>query len=103
MSELSRKQQRFTSMVALLITFINQRGYQVTFGDAYRDPRCPYGHPDSTHRSRLAIDLNLFKDGIYLSSGEEHEEFHDYWDDIGGAKRIEGDLNHYSLMHNGVR
>ncbi len=90
-------------MVARLILHAQQLGFEVTGGDLYRDPRATYGHPKSTHRSRLAIDLNLFIDGEYIQDGRGHDKLHDYWDSIGGAKRIEKDMNHYSLKHNGVR
>jgi hypothetical protein len=36
---LSRQQQVFAKHIALLILFADSRGYSVTFGDAYRDPR----------------------------------------------------------------
>ncbi len=96
------KQNKFAGMSALLINYMQTLGYQVTYGDAYRDDRVKYGHPRSTHRSRLAVDLNLFKDGKYLSSDEDHAPFHDFWDSIGGSERIAGDANHYSLEHEGV-
>jgi len=97
------KQDKFSAMISLLVEYMRFRGFQVTYGDAYRDDRVTYGHPRSTHRSRLAVDLNLFKDGKYLADGDAHEHFHDFWDLIGGAERISGDKNHYSLELNGVR
>jgi hypothetical protein len=97
------KQNEFSGMTALLIFYIQSQGYQVTYGDAYRDERVTYGHPRSTHRVRLAVDLNLFKDGKYLSSDADHAQFHDFWDALGGAERIQNDGNHYSLSHEGVR
>jgi len=65
--KLSEKQQQFTRMVADLILFAYEHGYGLTFGDAYRSPKVEYGHKNSLHRKRLAIDLNLFKDGKYLA------------------------------------
>lgn len=100
---LGQKQRRFTLMVAELIQYAYSMDYEMTFGDAYRDPRAPYGHPDSNHRKRLAIDLNLFKDGEYLKDGVHHAILHDYWDMIGGAERISNDMNHYSLEWRGMR
>lgn len=66
------------------------QGFEVTLGDAYRDPRLHgeigvklgYGHPRSAHKNRLAIDLNLFKGGEFLSSS---------------------DGNHYSLEYAGMK
>ncbi len=100
---LVNKQNKFAGMVAQLIIFAQQRGYSITFGDAYRSPAVKYGHAKSTHRLRLAIDLNLFVDGKYVSTDEAHAPLHDFWDSLGGAKRIKGDGNHYSVEHKGVR
>ena len=91
-------------MVADLIVFAYDKGYELTFGDAYRDSRVTYGHPESLHRSRLAIDLNLFKDQVYLTSTDDHRELGEYWESIGGTwgGRF-NDGNHYSLEHNGMK
>jgi hypothetical protein len=95
-------------MVSDLIAFAYEQGYELTFGDAYRDPRAfdrnPYGRPSSLHKSRLAIDLNLFKDGEYLTTTEAHEPLGVFWEGIGGSwgGRFD-DANHYSLEHNGMR
>lgn len=97
------KQSKFAHAVALLILYIEQKGYEVTFGDAYRDPRCKYGHKRTLHRKRLAIDLNLFKAGVYIRDDTGHREFHDYWVEIGGAAMVERDPNHYSFEHRGMR
>ena len=97
------KQNKFSRMVALLILHAQELGYQVTLGDAYRPPDANYGHPKSNHKKRLAIDLNLFLDGKYITDGQGHDELHDYWDTIGGSERIERDMNHYSVLHKGIR
>ena len=91
-------------MVADLIVFAYDNGYELTFGDAYRDSRVTYGHPESLHRSRLAIDLNLFKDQVYLTSTDDHRELGEYWESIGGTwgGRF-NDGNHYSLEHRGIK
>lgn len=98
------KQHRFTQMVARLLLHADALGYQVTFGDAYRSPNVTYGHPNSLHRRRLAIDINLFKDGKWLKNTEDHLPLGEYWESIGGSwgGRFK-DGNHYSLEHEGVR
>ena len=106
MMSLSDKQQRFTRARNLLEQFAFYSGYELTLGDAYRDPRTTYGHPKSTHRSRLAQDYNIFKDGKYLDGEDAYRAFgvmHDYWDMLGGSKRIEADMNHFSFSHDGIR
>lgn len=102
---LSKKQRKFAKSVTYLLTYIHSLGYEVTFGDTYRADTCTHGHKNSTHRKRLAIDLNLFVDGKYIIDGE-HPAWvllHDYWDLLGGAKRILRDMNHFSYKHNGIR
>lgn len=83
-------------------------GYEITLGDAYRDPRVTYGHPNSLHRSRLAIDLNLFHNGAYITDDTGHKELGAFWESIGGTwgGRFKGaacDPNHYSLGYGGMK
>lgn len=106
MGKLREKQSRHSRKIAVLKLVAFEIGYELTDGDAYRDPRVPYGHKNSLHRKRLANDLNVFKDGIYLQGKEAetaHNEIHDVWDMMGGAERIANDLNHYSTEHQGMR
>ena len=103
---LRQKQSRFARMVARLIDKAFAMGYEVTLGDAYRDPRVhgalgekrSYSSSMSLHKQRLAIDLNLFRDGRYLSSTESHRPLGEWWEAQGGSwgGRFE-DGNHYEL------
>lgn len=109
---LGQAQRRFARMVPRLIDKAHQLGFEVTLGDAYRDPRLHgqvgerkgYGHPKSAHKQRLAIDLNLFRDGVYLSATEDHRPLGEWWEAQGGAwgGRFE-DGNHYALEFGGIR
>ena len=98
---LGQKQRKFSLMVAKLIIFAYDHGYEITLGDAWaRD-----GHmKDSLHYKRLAIDLNLFKDGVYLTKTEDHKDLGTYWESLGGSwgGRF-NDGNHYSLSHGGYQ
>ena len=91
------KQRKFSKMVALLILYAYERGYEITLGDAWASS----GHIEgSFHYKRLAIDLNLFKDKAYLTETEDHLFLGEFWESIGGSwggrfKRKDG--NHYSL------
>jgi len=80
-----------------LINYATLQGYELTFGDAFASS----GHiKDSFHYKRLAIDLNLFKDGEYLTETEDHRTLGLFWESIGGTwgGRFENpDGNHYSL------
>ena len=98
---LRQKQSKFVYMVASLIQYAYKLGYELTFGDAYATT----GHmKDSLHGLRLAIDLNLFKDGQYLTKTEDHLPLGEYWESIGGSwgGRF-NDGNHYSLEHGGCK
>ena len=107
---LGQKQRKFTRMIAQLIEYAYANGYELTFGDAYRDPRLhgdvgvkkSYSSANSLHKSRLAVDFNLFKNGQYLTTTEAHRPLGEYWESIGGAwgGRF-NDGNHYSLEHGG--
>ena len=109
---LGQKQRKFARMVADLIIFAYDSGYEVTLGDAYRDPRTNgtfgekkgYSSSMSNHKIRLAIDFNLFKDGVYLTKTEDHLPLGEYWESVGGSwgGRF-NDGNHYSLEHDGRR
>ncbi len=99
MSILRDQQSQFARMVALLIHYATAKGYELTFGDAYRDPRVTYGHPDSFHKRRLAVDFNLFKDGVYMDKTDDHLELGEFWESIGGTwggRFSHPDGNHYS-------
>ena len=115
-------QSEFTRLVARLIDKAFELGYEVSLGDAYRDPRVHgalgvkmgYGHPKSAHKTRLAIDLNLFKGGTFLSATEDHRELGEWWEKQHELARWGGrfkdstgkpapDGNHYSLEWNGIK
>lgn len=107
---LGQKQRKFTEMIGRLIAFAYANGYELTFGDAYRDPRVHgavgdkvgYSAANSLHKERLAVDFNLFKDGKYLSATEDYKPLGDFWESIGGTwgGRFK-DGNHFSIEHQG--
>lgn len=111
---LGNKQRKFTRLLPLLLNKAHELGYEVTLGDAYRDPRVfgragiakGYGRKESNHKRRLAIDLNLFKEGVYLRETEDHRELGEYWESLDvdccwGGQFNDG--NHYSLKYNGYK
>lgn len=115
MSEtLSQKQRRFAKLIPRLIDKAHELGFEVTVGDAFRDARAfgklgekvAYGNAFSCHKLRLAIDLNLFKNGEYLSSTESHRQLGEWWesqapDHCWGGRFNDG--NHYSITHEGMK
>ena len=102
---LRERQSEFASKVPMLINKALELGYEVTLGDAYRDPRLHgnfgerkgYGESKSFHKLRLAIDINLYKEGKYLTKTEDHKVLGEYWESLGGTwgGRF-NDGNHYS-------
>jgi hypothetical protein len=109
---LRQKQSKFARMVADLILKAHELGFEITLGDAYRDPRLHgaggvklgYGHSKSCHKLRLAIDLNLFKDGQFLDSSDAHLPLGEWWEAQGGTwgGRFK-DGNHYSMEWEGMK
>lgn len=109
-------QSVFAHHIALLILHIESKGYEVTLGEAWRSPEeadrlaaTGQGIRRSLHCDRLAVDLNLFKDGVYLSRTEDHKQFGEWWIKQhelarwGGyiKTRVGSDGNHYSFANGG--
>ena len=99
-------QRELTLDIAHLIFWAYENGYELTLGDAYRDPRVhgrygdkeSYASASSEHKRRLAVDLNLFKDGRYLTTTEEHRPLGDQWESLRSSNIWGGrwdDGNHY--------
>lgn len=71
---LRTKQSIFVFNIAKLITFVYSKGYELTFGEAFRTPyqQAEYVRTglsktnESRHLIRMGIDFNVFKDGVLL-------------------------------------
>jgi len=110
---LRQKQSLFVELVAELIRWAYRNGYELTFAEAYRTPEqarrnaaAGTGIASSLHCQRLAIDLNLFREGVYMTSTEAHMPLGKYWKSLDPLCRWGGDFrkrdgNHYSLAHRG--
>lgn len=108
------KQSVFVLLIADLIQHAYSLGYQLTFGETYRSPeeaarlaKAGLGIKASLHTQRLAVDLNLFKDGKYLSASNAYRPLGEYWEGQSGTEydccwggRF-GDGNHFSIAHGG--
>lgn len=116
MSEtLREKQTRFALAAARLIQKAHELGYQMTIGEVERtqaqaaqNAAAGLGISRSLHIERLAVDLNLFRDGRYIVDGEGHTELGAWWKSLDKDHRWGGDFkkkdfNHYSLTPDGVR
>ena len=113
---LRQKQSEFARLVAELIQKAYSLGFEITLGEAYRSPeeaerlaKLGKGVKNSLHTKKLAIDLNLFKGGVYLSSTESHRPLGEWWENQStdeykccwGGRFKDG--NHYSIEHGGVK
>ena len=110
---LRQRQSIFAFLTARLMIFMNENGYEFTYGEAYRSPeealrlynlykagKGPRATKNSLHTKKLAIDLNLFKDGKFLSSTESHRFFGEWWEKQHPNCRWGGrfnDGNHYEF------
>lgn len=112
--KLSTKQQIFAENVGKLLAWIYKReGWGVTFAEAYRTPEQArrnaergVGIVKSLHCQRLAIDLNLFINGKYMTKTSDHAPIGAYWKLLHPLNRWGGDFrrrdgNHYSMEHGG--
>lgn len=104
---LRKKQSLLVQCTANLIQYATKRNWEFTFGDAARIDR--RGHmPGSLHYSRLAVDLNLFVEGEWISDGSHPawEELGIYWESLHPLCRWGGrfgDANHFSITHGGKK
>jgi D-alanyl-D-alanine carboxypeptidase len=100
-------------MVAELIQWANAQGYALTFGEAYRTPEQAAwdaahgtGIKNSLHTLRLAVDFNLFVNGVYQTGVEAYRPLGNHWRSKGGSwggDWTSGDANHFSLSYGGLK
>ena len=66
------------------------------------------GIANSLHTLRLAFDVNLFKDGVYLTESAAYEPLGVYWESLDpdcawGGRFSKPDGNHLSLSWGGIK
>jgi hypothetical protein len=108
---LRQKQSLFATLFARLVLKAIELGYEVTLGELQRPQEMAdiyaergTGSAGSLHILKLAGDVNLFRDGRYLSSTESHRELGEWWEAQHELCRWGGrfgDGNHYSFAHGG--
>jgi hypothetical protein len=95
---LGQKQEEFSLIFGKLIVWSYEQGYKIRMGDVFAKS----GHKEgSNHYIKLAGDLLVYKPGATEQDMEAHRRMHDCWDSLGGAPRIENDMNHYSVVWKG--
>lgn len=111
---LGEKQELFMRLLPRLIDKAHELGFEIRGGDLFRDPRVhgqvgekkSYSAASSCHKMKLAIDLNLFRDGEYLTTTEDHRLLGEWWEQQHALTCWGGrfsDANHYSLTHEGSK
>ncbi len=103
---LGQKQRLFSKLAAKLILMAYELGFEISLGHAFRSTQEAkrLGFEGSLHCSKLAIDLNLFRDGKYLRTTEAHEPLGRWWkrqhpDCRWGGDFRKKDGNHYSIAY----
>lgn len=100
---LGQRQELHARCLGRLLARIEASGYQARGGDW----RARDGHmPNSLHYIGLAVDINLFKDGDFLTHSEDHRPFGEFWKGLHPLCRWGGDFtkpdgNHYSVTFAG--
>lgn len=98
---LREKQSLFVFNISLLIQWAYKNGYELTFSEAYRTAEqqaYDVAHglsktSNSKHLERLAIDLNLFKNGALLTSNADYKPLGNYWVSLNTANTWGGDFS----------
>lgn len=95
--------------------YAHDPAYAVTFGETFRTPEQAAlndlkgsGISNSLHTKRLAIDLNLFINGIYQTASVMYKPLGEKWKSMHPLARWGGDFaradgNHFSIEDGGVR
>jgi hypothetical protein len=103
---LGKLQEDFSMAYAQLVLYAARHGLGVREKSGVRCDDCPIGKEDSVHKLGLAKDIRLTISSRLIETIDPHWEahyhmLHDYWDELGGAPRIEGDLGHFSFKYQG--
>lgn len=113
-TKLLEKQFEFMQMLALLINYIYGHGYRCSLAIGYIPPELsiPYRkyakfNKMNLHEMRLAVDLNIFRNGVWLKDGKQFKDIGEYWGSLGGSWggnfKTNPDGNHFSLSHDGIK
>lgn len=113
---LREAQSLHVRLTGLLIAHAYALGYELTWGQTLRTPDDAEenamhgaGILHSLHLIGLAVDLHLFKGGVYLEKTEDYSALGTYWESLdplcawGGRFHSRPDGNHFSITWQGVR
>ncbi len=104
---LGKNQEHFAYDFARLILHAYHKCYAIRIGDVWAKSGEGRRHKKSSiHYKKCAGDLNLFKDGKYLTGTEDHRFLGDFWESLSPENRWGGrydDGNHYERVPGGWR
>lgn len=113
--DLPALQKLFPHLLAQLYEWCWNHGYEITGGEWWRsdetaqiDEKEGKGRAKSLHRLRIAEDLNLFKNGVYLKRLEDYQPPGQFWESLTTPeyKCVWGgrfnDADHFSLEYGGM-
>lgn len=119
---LREQQSLFMKLLPRLIDYAFAQGYELvgkelerTQAQATANAATKVGIEHSLHLLCLAIDVALFKNGVYLTDSAAYEFMGNYWKSLHELARWGGDFkaadgvtpkpdgNHFSLEWNGVK
>lgn len=109
-STLRKKQTLFLANVSKLINYANSLpGYEITGGELWRTPEQQAIYLSkgmsktkfSKHQDRLAIDINVFIDGVYRTDKAAFAPLAKYWKELD-SNNVSGfdwnwDYNHFQM------
>lgn len=112
---LGEKQRLFMKLLGQFLVWIYQQpGYAVTGGELLRSKEQAIansvsgaGIANSLHLEKLAVDLQLFVNGVYQTDTSAYQSLGDYWKTLDPLCRWGGDFttrkdgNHFSISHEG--
>ena len=110
---LGEKQEIFSQNLGHLLLFAYANGYKIRMGEVQRtkeqaelNAKKGTGISNSLHIQKLAADLNVFKDGKWLTNSQDLKELGEFWKKLYPLNRWGGDFGkpdggHFSLTHGG--
>lgn len=112
---LGEQQRLFTHLLAQFLCWASDRGYEVSLGEAWRPPETAAlyaqqgrGIANSLHCQRLAVDLNIFRGEVLLTTADELRPLGLQWQTYDsrcawGGTFTKPDCDHFSMEWEGVR
>lgn len=110
---LHKRQLLFGKLYAEFIVKLHELGYEVKHGETKRsklqalaNAATGKGIANSLHIKLLAGDLELYKDGKWLTKIEDYKEAAELWESMHylcSAGYYFGDGNHFSITFRGIK